>query len=40
MLLWPGKAMADTSTVEEILTRPDRTSEDGDGDDDDDINDQ
>ena len=31
--------MADTSTVEEILTRPDRTSEDGD-DDDDDIDDQ
>ena len=39
VLLWPGKAMADTSTVEEIPTRPDRTSEDSD-DDDDDIDDQ
>ena len=36
VLLWPGKAMADTSTVEEIQIRPDRTSEDGDDDDDDD----
>merc|ERR1712223_1501259 len=25
VLLWPGKAIADTSTVEEIPTRPDRT---------------
>ena len=36
VLLWPGKAMADTWMVEEIRNRPDRTSEDGDGDDDDD----
>ena len=39
VLLWPGKAMADTSTVEEIQIRPDRTSEDGD-DDDEDIDDR
>ena len=39
VLLWPGKAMADTSTVEEIQIRPDRTSEDGGDDDDDDVDD-